>query len=86
MTSKILLINFLKYKKNIKIDITNQKCFYTLWLIDKYKKNTKEAISLIENCLKEYRKDEQISNARKLIQSNFKNFIEKEINSSSNLK
>lgn len=72
--------------KNLNIDITNQKCFYTLWLIDKYKKNTKEAISLIENCLKEYRKDEQISNARKLIQSNFKNFIEKEINSSSNLK
>lgn len=58
-----------------KMDFTNQKAFYVIFIINNYSKSIAEAIKIVETSLKGYRADENISDARKLIQSGFKAYI-----------
>ena len=52
--------------------MTNQKCFYILWISEVYDKLIDQSIQLLE-------KEENISNSRKLIQKGFKKYIEDNI-------
>jgi len=55
---------------------TEQKIFYILYLDNSLNKDLKELINEFEEYLWEYKKWEDISNARKLIQKDFKTFID----------
>ncbi|MFX4283143.1 AIPR family protein [Aliarcobacter butzleri] len=63
--------------KELKFEFTEQKGFYILYLNKKnLNKTLIELINLFENSLNEFGKDLEISNARKLIKIDFKNYID----------
>ena len=67
-----------RYKES-NFEMTNQKCFYILWISEIYDKLIDQSIQLLEKYLLEYKKEENISNSRKLIQKGFKKYIEDNI-------
>lgn len=69
-------------KKNI-YTFSEQKAFYTLYLDTKLDNNLSELIELLEKLIIEYEPStgKEISNARKLIQVKFKEFIDEKIQS-----
>ena len=67
-----------RYKES-NFEMTNQKCFYILWISEVYDKLIDQSIQLLEKYLLEYKKEENISNSRKLIQKGFKKYIEDNI-------
>lgn len=64
-----------KEYEELKIKSYEQKYFYILYLNTKENDISKN-IDFVENSLKEYKKDEDLSVARKLIQKGFKDFID----------
>ncbi|WP_455809092.1 AIPR family protein [Clostridium butyricum] len=59
-----------------KYNSSDQKIFYIIYLNQFRKDDIKENIDLLEECLNEYRKDDAISHARKLIQIGFRKFLD----------
>ena len=69
-----------KYRKLYNDDVYTQKVLYIIYLQNK-KDNINDIeknINLLERKLSEYKKDDEISKARKLIQKGFKDFLDKE--------
>jgi len=58
------------YKKSI-YDVSDQKIFYIFYLNKRLNKTINELIEIFENIIIEYKHDEEISPARKLIQKGF---------------
>ena len=67
-----------EYKNSI-YKVYPQKLFYLIYLA-KNNNSISENINAIEKTLKEYKKDEELSDARKLIQKGFKDELDKFIN------
>ncbi|MBC8415751.1 MAG: AIPR family protein [Candidatus Cloacimonetes bacterium] len=61
------------------IDITDQKIFYILYLNRKRKKYIASNINFLEKCISEYRSDDELPSARKLIQKSFKQYMDSKI-------
>ncbi|MDX1444914.1 AIPR family protein [Lishizhenia sp.] len=59
--------------------VSDQKIFYILYLEYLMNGNIKEKIDLFENLLKNYRSNEEISDARKLINTRFKEELDEKI-------
>jgi len=59
--------------------VTDQKIFYILYLNRKRKNDIGDNIKFLEGCISEYRPDEDISPARKLIQKGFKELVDSKI-------
>ena len=62
-----------------KYEVTDQKIFYILYLDNALKIDTKTKVVFFENVLKLYRNSDKISDARKLINTKFKEKLEEEI-------
>ena len=68
-----------EYTKS-KYDGTLQKCLYVLYIISKLKdKSIQDCIEILENSIKDYLPDEEISPARKMIYKAFKLHLDKKI-------
>ena len=61
-------------------EVYTQKILYIIYL-QSLRDDIIENIHLLEKCLKDYRKSDDISKARKLIQKGFKEFLDKSFNS-----
>jgi hypothetical protein len=59
--------------------ISDQKIFYILYLNRNKENNIKNNINFLERCLQEYKTDDEIASARKLIQKGFKELIDLKI-------
>lgn len=64
---------------------TDQKIFYVLYLDRYFNNNTEKTIAFLEKAIKNYSSNKNTSDARKLIQSNFKNYIDNEVNQINNV-
>jgi thiol-disulfide isomerase/thioredoxin len=65
-----------KYKNNNKnYKVSDQKTFFIIYIIENAEYDITNSIEKLEKCLKEYNKDEETSEARKLIQRGFKDFV-----------
>ena len=64
---------------SLSYEVFPQKIFYIIYLY-KYNQNITYTINTVENSLKEYRKNENISDARKLIQKGFKDKLDELFN------
>ena len=75
------------YKKT-DYDFSSQKTFYIVWIVSEKRLAIEESINIFEETLKLYKTDEALSDARKIIQKGFKDYLEerlkisKEMNSS----
>jgi hypothetical protein len=65
----------IEYYKSGDLEHFEQKYFYAIYLVYKGK-NTENAVSLIEKTLSEFKKEEQISDARKLLQVSFRELLD----------
>lgn len=59
-----------------KLEMSEQKIFYIMYLDEHYEKNIETNIDILEKCINEYKKGEKISLARKLIQTGFKEYVD----------
>ena len=57
-------------------EYTDQKAFYLMYLDNRYSKSIDKNIEILEETIKEYKKSEEISPARKLIQKGFKDYLD----------
>ena len=64
---------------SLSYEVFPQKIFYIIYLY-KYNQDITYTINIVENSLKEYRKNENISDARKLIQKGFKDKLDEIFN------
>jgi AIPR protein. len=64
---------------SLSYEVFPQKIFYIIYLY-KYDQDITYTINIVENSLKEYRKNENISDARKLIQKGFKDKLDEIFN------
>ncbi|MDO0874813.1 AIPR family protein [Carnobacterium divergens] len=75
-----LIIKYYEIEKDYidsKYDEYHQKYLYIIYIMEKYpKKSIHECIELLEDYLIEYKKDDKLSPARKLIQKGFKDHID----------
>lgn len=62
-------------------DKYEQKYFYMIYLQFNYDHTVEEDIELIEKTLKKYKKDSNLTDARKLIQLKFKELLDQEAKS-----
>src|SRR5690606_49972 len=58
---------------------TDQKIFYILYINNKVEMSIEKQIDNFEKTLKQYRKDEKISEARKLINTKFKQVLDEDL-------
>lgn len=83
----ILLINkyieIEKIYKDSEYEESHQKYLYMIYLENKKPQNINSNIFFLENSIQEYKENESISPARKLIQKGFKTFIDERLNLSS---
>lgn len=63
-----------EYNKS-QYEATKQKQLYIIWLVVQYKLEIKDAIEAFENALVGYKTEESISDARKVIQKGFKEYL-----------
>lgn len=63
----------------VKYKSDDQKIFYILWMDNFLDSKTEVEIEIFEETIKKFRKDDKISDARKLIQGQFKELLDKEI-------
>ncbi|MGQ1944203.1 AIPR family protein [Ornithobacterium rhinotracheale] len=68
-----------KEYENSEYDSTDQKIFYIIYLKKKLKLENKKLIKFFETIVSNYRKDDDISAARKLINIRFKEVLDEEI-------
>ena len=80
----ILLINkyieIEKIYKDSEYEESHQKYLYIIYLENKKPQNINSNIFFLENSIQEYKENESISPARKLIQKGFKTFIDERLN------
>lgn len=79
---QILLYFQIKQEYKNKYTSSDQKIFYILYLVNRLSKNIPELIDIFENLINKYVPDsgDDISPARKLIHSKFKQFLDIELN------
>lgn len=75
-----LYFNIKKEYDNSTFSSTDQKIFYIIYLTRHLELSTDKLIANFENTVKNYRKSESISEARKLINTKFKNTLDIELN------
>ena len=66
-------------------DFSAQKSFYIVWLVTNFDVDIVKAIKIFETLLKEYKTEESLSDARKVIQKGFKDHLLSKINGGNNL-
>ncbi len=69
-----------------KYQCSDQKIFFIFYLDKFLDSDTKEEIDFLENTLNEFKKDEELAPARKLIQTQFKDFLDKKLEKLGKLK
>jgi len=67
-----------KEYKSTEFKVSDQKIFYILYLDKESTLSLLDIINKFEGCIKKYKKDEDVWEARKLIQKDFKKFIDVE--------
>ena len=80
--SSIVVKRYFEIKKaydSSEYDSSDQKIFYILYLDSLISKGLNEKIKFFESVIKNYRPDDRLSDARKLINTKFKETLDKEL-------